>query len=486
MALWKFNDTINATGLTACSTNAELDAYGTNPSNHIGLTGEVTIGEEHIIFADNHVLIPYLTTGELGEEMGVGVYDTTASVEIVHGLYISNAQDTSDCLSGLTLEITTVGENVRAWLEANATLVESSTFATRAASDSMQIFLDSPNGIRLYTEGKLCKRNIDIIPTFTGSAGGGISGTYKFNDTIVSTGAFYIEAVADEYMPANIDKLIKVKIIQEGASDDPLYMYPNLLGEWFVVYGCFESNGSSTELYKYVDSVEINQLSGVTVEVLSVGEYTEWFLANTTPVSGGECTKPHVIEVDTLPTENIDENAVYFCDGKYCKGNGAFYDIILCYTEGFTISMADSAAEQGMAFGCFTIPTKTTEGILASSDTEMYAYYIVDENDIFAYQDGAWVALSQDGSLQFGGLINDISEATTAATYYGLGGGWEEYAHAYGALTVTENGEYDVADKSKVVVDIPATPTTYIVESVADLPRTDVEYTSMAIVLMGE
>jgi hypothetical protein len=35
--------------------------------------------------------------------------------------------------------------------------------------------------------------------------------------------------------------------------------------------------------------------------------------------SGVECTLPHVIEVDELPTENIDTNAVYFCDGKYYK-----------------------------------------------------------------------------------------------------------------------------------------------------------------------
>lgn len=55
--------------------------------------------------------------------------------------------------------------------------------------------------------------------------------------------------------------------------------------------------------------------------------------------SGGECTGTHVIEVDTLPTENIDENAVYFCNGKYYKYDASEGSAVYAFNE--TINFPD-------------------------------------------------------------------------------------------------------------------------------------------------
>lgn len=73
----------------------------------------------------------------------------------------------------------------------------------------------------------------------------------------------------------------------------------------------------------------------------------------------------------------------------------------------------------------FTIPTKTTEGILSSnmSDTA-YFYYIEDENDIF-YHFHEW----RSASFNFGtnrGEITDIADATEDG-YYILRNKWKRY-----------------------------------------------------------
>jgi hypothetical protein len=195
------------------------------------------------------------------------------------------------------------------------------------------------------------------------------------------------------------------------------------------------------------------------------------------PSGGGECDKPHIIEVEELPTENIDESAVYSCDGKYYQPEGSFSDVILCFYE--VLSYKAIMAEGGLEGGFYTIPTKTTEGILESkTETSAYFYYIIDENDIFLYTEGAWVSfpelMGDSMSFTFGGHITDISDANTIGCYYAMGGGWRVFQNTFGTLSISAEGEYDVANKEKVIVTLPKKPTTYIVESVADLPTTDI------------
>jgi hypothetical protein len=73
----------------------------------------------------------------------------------------------------------------------------------------------------------------------------------------------------------------------------------------------------------------------------------------------------------------------------------------------------------------YTIPTKTTEGILrADGGDTAYIYYIEDEKDVFMYN-GGWRSLSYNfGTLR--GEITDIAEATEDG-YYILRNAWKRY-----------------------------------------------------------
>ncbi len=192
---------------------------------------------------------------------------------------------------------------------------------------------------------------------------------------------------------------------------------------------------------------------------------------------GGSCDGDHVIEVDELPTEDIDEGAVYSCGGKYYKWVNEFADLIIY--DGGAMSYKEMASQLGLTLTFNTIPTKTTDGILESDmQTTMHCYYIEDEADVFIYM-GEWSALSDMGLVN-GGVISDISEATTDGCYYALIGVWKGYSEApSGAMNVTENGTYDVTDKESVAVNVP---TLIMVQTVADLP-TDAPNGTTAIVL---
>jgi hypothetical protein len=60
------------------------------------------------------------------------------------------------------------------------------------------------------------------------------------------------------------------------------------------------------------------------------------------------------------------------------------------------------------------LPSKTLDGVKVSSLSEMYLYFIEDENDIFVYGNvvGAgtnkWVSMSELLDVEFGGILTDI------------------------------------------------------------------------------
>lgn len=196
------------------------------------------------------------------------------------------------------------------------------------------------------------------------------------------------------------------------------------------------------------------------------------------PSSGGDCTRPHVIETDTLPTEGIDENAVYFCDDKYYKYGAEFNDLIVVFGSSPT-SYKELIESFGGTINFYIIPAKTTDGIIPSTDTDLHVYYIKDEDDVFTYQNDAWSAMSDDGSMTYGGTIDDISEATEAGYYYILGGtGWKIFANASGSLSITENGTYNIEDKSSVKVNVPSL---IVADTLEELP-TDAPFGSTALV----
>lgn len=108
----------------------------------------------------------------------------------------------------------------------------------------------------------------------------------------------------------------------------------------------------------------------------------------------------NIIEVSELPTENIDENAIYKIPSK-------FFDV---YIElgtfgGFTLG------QDMNIIGAEVLETKPTDNIVSSSLSTytVYLYYITGENDIFVYGNvGAgdmWYTVGQVYSLLDGPSI---------------------------------------------------------------------------------
>lgn len=171
------------------------------------------------------------------------------------------------------------------------------------------------------------------------------------------------------------------------------------------------------------------------------------------PTGGGECDKPHIIEVDELPTENIDTNAVYLCKGAYYKYANEFVDFI-AFSNGNANSFAAAIDAGNVSGGFHIIPTKTTDGILVSDTTvpNLHFYYIEDEADVFIYTNG-WLACSYFyGTYQ--GNISDLSEATADGYYALMTRGWTKYLAPTGTLEITESGTYDVSEYASVEVTV--------------------------------
>ena len=173
-----------------------------------------------------------------------------------------------------------------------------------------------------------------------------------------------------------------------------------------------------------------------------------------------------IIEVDTLPTENIDKNALYKVGDRYYQHKNEFTDLLLVESSE-VISYTEFAPTQGWIFNPFSVDNyeavanpnpimDTSTGYMVMS-----VYYDISRNDVFGYQDGAWMSLSGDGYTN-GGAITDISEATEDGYYYALfENGWKEYLAPEGSITVVANGTFDVTEKADVTVNVPA-PEGYI------------------------
>lgn len=144
-------------------------------------------------------------------------------------------------------------------------------------------------------------------------------------------------------------------------------------------------------------------------------------------MSTGECDGNHIIEVDTLPTENINENDLYKCGGAYYQYEKEFKDALVV-GGGTALSFVDALTNQGITVELYYVNTKPTENIRVLSEADMLApfYYVVDENDIFYYEDGQWFSMSSEMGFTNGGAITDASEATEEGYGYALvSNGWK-------------------------------------------------------------
>lgn len=191
---------------------------------------------------------------------------------------------------------------------------------------------------------------------------------------------------------------------------------------------------------------------------------------------GGECSGAHVIEVTELPTENIDENAVYLCEGAYYKYAMEFVTVVQ-----YGMDISDLADAYGMSVLFEIVPTKPT----VFPEADMAFYYVEDEDDFYVYEPSAGLT---DMATQMGAdviVVSNIAETSDEGLYAVMQNGFKEYLAPTGTLTITENGKFDVSDVASVEVSLPILPSIHIVQTTADLPS-DAVIGSVAFVIGGE
>lgn len=231
-------------------------------------------------------------------------------------------------------------------------------------------------------------------------------------------------------------------------------------------------------------------------------------------------------------------------DGIYMIGGISYYiwkdeiafSDILIYNEN-TKSLMSETFEGDLSQVLHEVETKPTENIAVG-------YYYVKDDDIFMYGSFSaggtptWISLAvifaNQPQYPFRGEIFNVSQATEYGYYAVMSGGWERlipesqagspppsveenktvtptkstqtvkpssgydylaqvtvapipsgYIIPSGTMTITENDTYDVKSYASAKVEIPDKPTTYTVQTVADLPE-DAVLGSVAFVLGGE
>jgi hypothetical protein len=142
---------------------------------------------------------------------------------------------------------------------------------------------------------------------------------------------------------------------------------------------------------------------------------------------GGECDRNHIIEVDTLPTENISEDDIYKMGDSYYQYRNVFKDVLI--NIGSVVSLVETYQQQGATIELFSVDKyeDVTDPHPSNLDTGALAiYYDASRDDIFFYASGAWYSISLELDMSNGGAIADASEATTPYCYYALvDSGWK-------------------------------------------------------------
>ena len=231
---------------------------------------------------------------------------------------------------------------------------------------------------------------------------------------------------------------------------------------WQVYVEGDDTETESTPAVEITYKGEKIELSAGDVATLHIKDHklTEDLVIKANAVSGsggGSCSGNHIIEVDTLPTENIDENALYKVGETYYKYINGFKDAFSVY-DGEAFSLVAETEQGGGTVELFYAdnyenvtnphPYDQTTGIFP-------VYYDASRDDLFLYAYNVWYSLSVVNGMQNGGAITDISQATEDGYYYAFISEWEKYIITpSGSETITENGTFDVTEKASVTVNI--------------------------------
>ena len=237
-------------------------------------------------------------------------------------------------------------------------------------------------------------------------------------------------------------------------------------------YEWFTSNASQpTAIISYNGSSVVDVFAGQTATLKCAGMKmaTDVVIEIAENIGGGECDKPHVIEVDTLPTSNIDDNALYKVGDTYYQHKGEFLDIWILddYTDDLE-SLVKEYTEQGANVQLYYARTKPTDNIqITDARANFHVYFIEDEDNAFVYMQGMWIDIGTALELPYIGAVENTENiiVRSAEDVWGLYAvvhkGWKNYPWVHqevtsdtGALLIEGNGTYDVSTQERVTVDV--------------------------------
>lgn len=191
-----------------------------------------------------------------------------------------------------------------------------------------------------------------------------------------------------------------------------------------------------------------------------------------TPIQKIESGSGGIIEVDELPTENIDENAIYKTPRK-------FIDMYV-----YSSSIKGLLSEMYPVIGAEVVETKPTSNIQESTTSSFYLYYVTSENDIFVYLNAgaglSWYSASQILALNgYNGLTfkGEFEESSLTAN-----DGYYAYFEQEKTYKTIDNELTEIANYSKVLSDfmcynyIPKLEVYYGRLTIQGFGRTNIDY----------
>lgn len=194
------------------------------------------------------------------------------------------------------------------------------------------------------------------------------------------------------------------------------------------------------------------ELSAGDVATLHIKDHklTEDLVIKANAVSGsggGSCSGNHIIEVETLPTENIDENALYKMGESYYKVGGKALKDVLALNGGTVSSLVEEYTkaynakfELYYADNVEDIPEADRKA--PDESTLVFPlYYDAYTSDVKIWA-GIWVSLSESllEGMTSGGAITDSGEVTAEGVYYALiGDAWKKYGVLDGKIVIEVN-----------------------------------------------
>jgi hypothetical protein len=150
---YTFNETINKTGIAPITSEEAAMAYFADEGNYITIN---VIGyERHLlpILMDDSESVTFFVFSSTNKPLNL---EDQSSVDFAY--LEGDGVVAVDELSGGSFEITEIGANMRGWVAANTT------------TNGLEIPIESPNGVKLLLEGKLCTENVSVVPKLTEQA----------------------------------------------------------------------------------------------------------------------------------------------------------------------------------------------------------------------------------------------------------------------------------------------------------------------------